>query len=129
MEDKSTVFSWVADKFGRRDHEIDEETATVDAPRRGNLHVHHNFAYKVTVRLNVTSFQDAVIAADGLQNGEAQVLNLSQTPVELREKIKDFMYGCYYIAGANMEVLGENVYLYAPSNADIKVVRASSRED
>ena len=87
-------------------------------------HTHH-----FTVRRQVVSFQDAVVAADGLKRGETQILNLSMATSDLREKIKDFMCGVNYSAEGSWEELGEHIYLLAPSTAYIDVAPASPRTE
>ena len=123
--EKSTVFTKLATFLGRHDRN-DEDTDRPQAMHddRVPLRIHHKFAYHVTVRRNIVSFQDAVSAAEGLKRGEAQVLNLTQAPAELREKIKDFMCGCQFMADAHMEELGDHVYLLAPAHAEIEVAGA-----
>ena len=65
--------------------------------------------------------------------GESQVLNLSMTAPDLREKIKDFMCGVNYSAEGTWAELGENVYLLSPSKTYVEVAPASpamtSQED
>ena len=78
---------------GHEDEEYEDDRDILPSShvRVGASHSHH-----FTVRRQVVSFQDAVVAADGLKRGEAQILNLSMATSDLREKIKDFMCGVNY---------------------------------
>ncbi len=83
--------------------------------------------YHITVRRQVSSFQDAVAAADGLKRGEQQILNLNACDQSLKDKIKDFMCGVNYAEEGTWEELGENVFLLAPAQAVVEVAPASPR--
>src|SRR5204862_6733449 len=76
-----------------------------------------NYRYTVTVRPQITSFDDALAAANGLKRGDQQILNLSGTDPQTRQKIVDFMSGVNYAQEGSWEEIGENVYLIVPSNA------------
>jgi cell division inhibitor SepF len=82
---------------------------------------------QITVRRQITSFNDAIAAADGLKRGEQQILNLSACDAVLRETIKNFMHGVNYGQDGTLEELGDNVFLLAPQWASVDVVPASPR--
>ncbi|MCE9557698.1 MAG: cell division protein SepF [Armatimonadetes bacterium] len=135
MEDRAYVideeaerpgfFTKVSTFFSRdRDIEGDEETEFPTSPK---LRVHQAPRYSITVRRQVTSFNDAVAAADGLKNGEQQIMNLSAADAHTREKIKDFMAGVNYAQEGHWEELGDNVYLLAPHFAAVDTVAASPK--
>lgn len=112
---------WIhRDEDDYEDHH-DEEAPT---PR---LHINAVKHYQITVRRQILSFSDAVAAADGLKSGQQQILNLSATPPDLREKIKDFMCGVNYTAEGSWEELGQHVYLLAPASANVEVASANPR--
>ena len=75
----------------------------------------------VTVRRSVQSFDDARRAADGLKNGEQQIVNLEQTPNDMAERIIDFLNGATYALDGSVEKIGEQVYLFTPSSITIDV--------
>lgn len=81
----------------------------------------------VTVRRQIVSFEDAVMAADGLKRGELQVLNLAATPAGLREKIKDFMGGVTHAIEGTLEEIGESTYLVSPCGIYVETAPASPR--
>lgn len=123
LQDRPGVFTRILGVFGRKDgqeeYEVEENQPT--------LRLHANVRYQITVRRQVTSFQDAVSAADGLKRGEQQILNLSMCDATLREKIKDFMCGVNYAEEGAWEELGEHVYLLAPPEAMVEVAPPTPR--
>ncbi len=75
----------------------------------------------VTVRRAVHSFDDARRAADGLKDGQQQIVNLEQTPADMAERITDFLNGATYALEGSVEKIGEQVYLFTPSSVTIDV--------
>lgn len=74
----------------------------------------------VTIRRQITSFDDAMAAANGLKRRELQIMNLSATDPMVRQKIVDFMCGVNFAEGGSWEEVGENVYMIVPSNAYVE---------
>ena len=123
---KTSIFSKL---FGPRQYEEYEEEYIDDVPApKQNLTIQAVHRYQVTVRRQVMSFQDAVHAADGLKRGEQQVVNLSVCHPEVREKIKDFLYGVAYTAEGQMEEIGDHVFMIAPASAFVEVTSAQNRK-
>lgn len=116
--------------FGPRhqDH-YDEEYMDEGTPIRtaNGLTIQAVHRYQVTVRRQVMSFQDAVACADGLKRGEQQVINLTVCHPELREKIKDFLYGVSYNAEGQMEELGDHIFMIAPASAFVEIANPTAR--
>ncbi len=75
----------------------------------------------VTVRRAMKGFDDARRAADGLKDGQQQIINLEQTPVEMAERIIDFLNGATYALDGSVEKIGEQVYLFTPATVTIDV--------
>ena len=129
LQERPGFFSRIKGYFVREDEFYEEEgqeTATPTNPTT-TYRVHTRSQYGITVRRNVASFQDAVMAADGLKRGEQQIMNLTSCDETLREKIKDFMSGVNYSQEGTWEELGTNVYLLAPVHANVEVAPASPR--
>ena len=76
---------------------------------------------RITVRRSVQTFDDARRAADGLKDGQQQIVNLEQTPVEMAERITDFLNGATYALDGSVEKIGEQVYLFTPSTVVIDI--------
>lgn len=85
------------------------------------------YRYTVTVRRQLTSFEDAMAAANGLKRGEQQILNLCSADVVTRQKIVDFICGVNYAQEGTWEELGEGVYLVAPAHAFVEVAPVKGR--
>jgi cell division inhibitor SepF len=85
------------------------------------LRLDHARRTHVTVRRAMRSFEDAQRAADGLKEGQQQIVNLEQTPVEMSERIIDFLNGATYALDGSVEKIGEQVYLFTPATVTIDV--------
>jgi len=48
---------------------------------------------RVAIRMNAQVFEDAKQAADGLKNGEHQIVNLERATPQMAERIIDFLNG------------------------------------
>ena len=86
-----------------------------------------SYRYTVTIRRNLTTFEDAMAAANGLKRGEQQILNLCSADAVTRQKIVDFISGVNYAQEGTWEELGEGVYLIAPAHAFVEVAPPSGR--
>ncbi|HWD38489.1 MAG TPA: cell division protein SepF [Fimbriimonas sp.] len=125
-EEKPGLFSRVAGLFNRPEVYEDELEETQPAATRG-VRLKSNYRYTVTVRRQITCFEDALAAANGLKSGEQQILNLSGTDSATRQKIVDFMSGVNYAQEGTWEEIGENIYLIVPQHAYVEMVPASTR--
>ncbi len=89
--------------------------------RQPSLHVATSTRGRVAIRLNAISFDDAKVAADGLKNGEQQIINLEKATPQMAQRIIDFLNGtCHALDGA-VERIGENVYMFVPANVAVEV--------
>lgn len=116
-QERPGLFSRIGGLFKREEEDLEG----VDESPTPRLRLHPQSRYQITIRRQVTTFQDAVAAADGLKHGEQQILNLTSVEPRLREKIKDFMSGVNYAEEGTWEELGEDIYLLAPPHAQIDV--------
>ena len=133
------LFARVSRWFGGDHYEEEEEEAEVETPapptdtrsggstvnplRRATPALRLDTARRthITVRRAVQSFDDARRAADGLKEGLQQIINLEQTPPDMSERIIDFLNGATYAIDGSVEKIGEQVYLFTPSNILIDV--------
>ncbi|MFZ4507949.1 MAG: cell division protein SepF [Fimbriimonas sp.] len=98
--------------------EAEEPSSEFPAPRT-ELQVRTAVRYTVTVRNKITSFDDAVAAANGIKRGEQQILNLVECEASLRAKIVYFMQGVGYAHEGTWEEIAQYVYLICPANAKV----------
>ena len=75
----------------------------------------------ITVRRAIQTFDDARRAADGLKDGQQQIVNLEQTSGDMTERIIDFLNGATYALDGSVEKIGEQVYLFTPSSVVIDI--------
>lgn len=96
---------------------------SLNPPRRGvtPLRIEQTRRTHITVRRAVHSFDDARRAADGLKEGQQQIVNLEQTPADMAERITDFLNGATYALEGSVEKIGEQVYLFTPASVIIDV--------
>ena len=76
---------------------------------------------RVSVWMSVTSFEHAKQAADGLKNGDQQIVNLEDASPEISTRIIDFLNGIIYAMDGFVEKVGDKVYLFTPANYTISV--------
>ncbi len=124
LDEKPGIFGKLANLFTRT--EEFEEDEVMDRPANG-LQVRQAYRYTVTVRRQITSFDDAMAAANGLKRGEQQILNLSNTDAVTRQKIVDFMCGVNYSQEGTWEEIGENIYMIVPASAYVEIAPATGR--
>lgn len=135
IQDRPGIFSRIAGMFTRTEDYIEEEEQIVSNDRgasnntttAGGMRLRQDYRYTVTVRRQITSFDDAMAAANGLKRGEQQILNLSATDPVTRQKIVDFMCGVNFAQEGTWEEVGEHVYLIVPSNAYVEMAPPTPR--
>ena len=128
LQERPGLFSRIAGIFTREEFDEDGELEmTPERAANATTTIKPNYRYTVTVRRQITSFDDALAAANGLKRGEQQILNLSGTDQQTRQKIVDFMSGVNYAQEGTWEEIGEGVYLIVPSNAYVEVAPPTPR--
>jgi len=66
-----------------------------------------------------TNFEDAQELADSLKNRRQVVVNLNNTDTEVARRLIDFLSGTAYALDGSTQKLGEDIFLFAPSNVEI----------
>lgn len=131
LQDKPGLFGRIRDLFVREEELDEPEIATPVASEKKavvrRMDVRDMYKYHVQIRRQIMSFDDALAAAQGLKNGEQQVLNLAMTEPTLREKIKDFMCGVNFAEEGTWEEVGDHIYIIVPSNVFVEVTPPSAR--
>lgn len=125
LQDKPGFFSKLTGMFTHSRDDEDEETHT--SPRSRTVQLRSAYKYNVTVRRQVASFDDALAAANGLKNGEQQILNLAHTDPILRQKVVDFMCGVNFALEGSWEEIGEHIYLVVPATTYVEVAPPTPR--
>ncbi len=99
------------------------EAVVIDQDSRGrsSLRMHSTRVTHATVRRNVQVIDDARIAADGLKNGEQQIINLEHTTQPMGERIIDFLTGVCYALDGSVEQVGERVFAFFPATVQVDI--------
>lgn len=134
IDDRPGLFSRFQNLFSspRQDRpEIEENpyrgfSGRSEAPS-AEVKMRQEYSYTVTVRRQITSFDDAMAAANGLKRGEQQIINLSATDPVTRQKIVDFLCGVNFAQEGTWEEVGEHIFLILPSNAYVEVAPPTPR--
>ncbi|RYG41980.1 cell division protein SepF [bacterium] len=126
IEERPGILSKLVSRFVRQE-EIEEEEIVPSSHRDQPTTLRPSYRYTITVRRQITSFDDAVAAAHGLKRGEQQILNLAMTDPMTRQKIVDFMCGVNFSEEGTWEEVGQDIYLIVPSNAHVEVAPPSPR--
>lgn len=128
LQDKPGLFSKIGNIFTRPvDEDEEEPVIQVQSGTPVKAIARPTHRYTVTVRRQMTSFEDAMAAAVGLKRGEQQILNLTGTDPTLRQKIVDFMCGVNFSQEGTWEEIGEHIYMVAPGHAYIEVAPPTPR--
>lgn len=124
------VWTWIKRRFGAgppETHEDEAEEAMSMQRRRPNIRVDAVRGVQVTVRKNATVLNDARPVADGLKNGQQQVVNLERATQDQAARILDFLSGVTYALDGSVEKVGDRVYLFAPANVRVHTEDDSER--
>jgi cell division inhibitor SepF len=112
--------------FGEEEHEEVDQAGPrseneAQPQRRQHFGVHTVRPGRVNVRRNAQVFDDAKAAADGLKNGEQQIVNLERATPQMTERIIDFLNGVCYALDGTVERIGDKVYMFVPANVIVEV--------
>ncbi|SHE56618.1 cell division protein SepF [Desulforamulus putei] len=98
-----------------------ERTEALQQAKRKNAPVvslHTGRQLRVVV-CEPTSFDEAQNIADNLKNRRAVVVNLERAGSEQARRIVDFISGTTFALSGDMQKVGQNIFLFVPSNIDI----------
>lgn len=131
LEERPGIFGRIFGRFTQTEIIEVEEEEEMRMPEKSAAPagMRRDYRYTVTVRRQITSFDDAVAAAHGLKRGEQQIVNLSATEPVLRQKIVDFLSGVNFAHEGTWEEIGESIYLVVPQNAYVEVAPATPRSN
>lgn len=91
-----------------------------DARRRRTpvFSLHTNRSMEIVV-LEPHSFDEARTGADHLKSRRPVIINLKDTDRELAKRIVDFTCGVTYAVDGQMQRIGEEIFLFAPSTVTV----------
>jgi cell division inhibitor SepF len=88
-----------------------------------NLHTHRPMEIVV---LDPRSFDEARTSADHLKARRPVIVNLRETDRDLAKRVVDFMCGVTYAVDGQMQRIGDEIFLFAPST--VTVMAESDRD-
>jgi cell division inhibitor SepF len=102
--------------------------AQASSPRREqDIRFHTAHTARVAVRLNLYTIEDAQVAADGLKNGEHQIVTLDKAKNEMVERIVDFLSGVTYALDGDIQRINGRSWLFVPHTVELKVEEENTR--
>ncbi len=111
------IKNWLKDDEDKEELEGEEEyyaiseaDALKDADKAGNK----------MILLEPRSFSEAQAIADHLKNRNSVVVNLKRVTSAQAKRIIDFLSGCIYAIGGNMQKIGVGIYLCTPKNVNVQ---------
>ena len=73
---------------------------------------------RVAVR-HPRSFAEGESIAALVKAGQAVVVNFEGVPVEIAQRLVDYLCGATYVLNGNMEKVGPSIFLFTPMDVDI----------
>lgn len=89
---------------------VSESDALKEADKVGNK----------MILLEPRAFSEAQQIADHLKNRNSVVVNLKRVTSAQAKRIIDFLSGCIYAIGGNMQKIGVGIYLCTPKNVNVQ---------
>ena len=72
------------------------------------------------ILLEPRAFSEAQQIADHLKKRNSVVVNLKRVTSAQAKRIIDFLSGCIYAIGGNMQKIGVGIYLCTPNNVNVQ---------
>ena len=91
-------------------YNVTEQEALKDADKTGNK----------MILMEPRAYSESQQIADHLKNRNSVVVNLKRVTSAQAKRIIDFLSGCVYSIGGNMQNLGVGIYLCTPKNVNIQ---------
>lgn len=110
------LMSWIKDEDEEKKssedefYSVSESDALKEADKVGNK----------MILLEPRAFSEAQQIADHLKNRNSVVVNLKRVTSAQAKRIIDFLSGCIYAIGGNMQKIGVGIYLCTPKNVNVQ---------
>ena len=105
VDDEDTL-TGTEDEF----YNISEADALAEADKSGNK----------MILLEPRAYSESQQIADHLKNRNTVVVNLKRVTSDQAKRIIDFLSGCIYAIGGNMQKIGVGIYLCTPKNVNVQ---------
>ena len=74
------------------------------------------------------AYSESQQIADYLKNRNTVVVNLKRVTSDQAKRLIDFLTGCIYAIGGNLQKLGNGIYLCTPNNVNIQGKMSDNKE-
>lgn len=122
MSFMDNVWTWFGVQTEVKEEIIEVPQASSEADSKRTLanvvSISTNKNFKVVV-CEPETFDEVQVLADHLKNRKQVILNFEHTPPEVSQKIIDFISGTTYALEGNSQQLGNNMFIFTPSNVEI----------
>ena len=105
----------------------DEQEETEVAPNeeyytttREAFHTANGNAGSKMMLLEPRAYSESQQIADYLKNRSSVVVNLKRVTPDVAKRIVDFLYGCIYAIGGDLQKLGGGIFLCTPNNVNVE---------
>ncbi len=105
------------DDTEEKDVSPDEEYYTTT---REEFHTANGDAESKMMLLEPRAYSESQQIADYLKNRSAVVVNLKRVTPDVAKRIVDFLYGCIYAIGGDLQKLGGGIFLCTPNNVNVE---------
>ena len=107
---------------GKEDEEEKEELTGDDGyytTSREEFHEQNGIAGSKMMLLEPRAYSESQQIADYLKNRSSVVVNLKRVTPDQAKRIVDFLYGCIYAIGGDIQKLGGGIFLCTPNNVTV----------
>ena len=87
---------------------------------REDFHTENGDAGSKMMLLEPRAYSESQQIADYLKNRSAVVVNLKRVTPDVAKRIVDFLYGCIYAIGGDLQKLGGGIFLCTPNNVNVE---------
>ena len=91
-------------------YSISKEDAVKEADKTGNK----------MILLEPRAYSESQQIADHLKNRHTVVVNLKRVTKDQTKRIVDFLSGCIYAIGGDMQKIGPGIFVCAPNNINVQ---------
>ena len=109
--------------FGGDDSEDEKEVSPDEeyySTSREDFHTENGNAGSKMMLLEPRAYSESQQIADYLKNRSAVVVNLKRVTPDVAKRIVDFLYGCIYAIGGDLQKLGGGIFLCTPNNVNVE---------
>ena len=105
---------------GSEDEEEKTEDESYYNTSREEYHEQNGIAGSKMMLLEPRAYSESQQIADYLKNRNAVVVNLKRVTPDQAKRIIDFLYGCIYAIGGDLQKIGGGIFLCTPKNINVQ---------